>query len=470
MSNITALFLVSFLFAGCANPYPGYWKDDDKNTEPKPAPPIIKSETALARVDILALMRRYETHTVTEDELRTQVLEFIAADTTGWNDADIDNAITGVQHFTKTYQPGFISAPGNGGPALAETADITFTLFTLKNTASNTAGFALTCNDIRIGAVLAAVEEGAYNIEAPWPPFMEMFQSGLDDYTEQTIALYNAFTEEDIQRAVKKYDRLLQSDYDELPLLHSLADTRWSEGPPYNKALLSITSSNSNPLMGRDIVCLAQIMAYHQKPSAPFGEVTYNGVQVGGFRGGEYDERVFFDEMVFEWNGMKSEPRANFLPRVYQDQISALMFQVAAQAGKTWAPNGKSAGVTANNARKALNAFGYQEAAIVNYTDNFNISFLNGQFCQLIKPELQNGRPLYASALNAAADGENAEWVIDNCQVKTVHSPVYYPVEYVHCILGAGSYNAGWYMNGIFGAINEQPSPKYETKLIYRIY
>jgi hypothetical protein len=199
---------VIFLCAGCAVPYPGY-RDEGKTSDSE-KPPLISSETGLARADILALMRRYETHAVTEDELRTQVLEFIASDTTGWNDTDIDTAIIGVQYFTKTYQPGFISAPGNSSPALTETSDITFTLFTLENTASNTAGFALACGDVRIGAVLAVVEDGAYNIEYPWPPFMEMFQSSLDNYTKQTIALYNAFTDEDIQRAVNKYDRLLR--------------------------------------------------------------------------------------------------------------------------------------------------------------------------------------------------------------------------------------------------------------------
>ena len=480
MSNITALCLVIFLFAGCSNPYPGYWKDDDKNTEPKPAPPIIKSETALARVDILALMRRYETHTVTEDELRAQVLSFIASDPTAWIDVDSDDvinddAIIGVQQFTKTYQPGFVAVPANNSPGQESASDITFTVFTLKNTALDRTGFALTCNDIRIGTVLAAVEANRYSIEGPQASsFVDMFLLELDAYIKQTIALYNAFTEADIQLAAEKYERLRQGDYDEPPLPNSLVSTRWGQDFPYNRALMGVTNTSGVFRMGSDIVSLAQIMAYHPKPPAPFSNVMFNGVFIDNFKDRYANTRLFFEDMTFEWSGMKSAPSADSLPLAYQQEISVFMFQIAALAGKTWAVNSTSTAVDARAAQKVLNAFGYAGAAVDPYTGIYTGMYGSiSAYYSFIKPSLLGGGPLYASAVNEAAGGKNAGWVIDNCQVKTAGAPVQYPVEYVHCIPGEAYSGVGWYMNSVFGSagFDLQPdSPYYEMKLIHHIY
>ena len=477
MSNIAALFLVSFLFAGCANPYPGYWNEDDKKPEPKPTPPIINSTTGLERADILALMRQETAHTVTQEELKAQVLSFIASDPTAWIDADIDNAITGVQQFTKTYQPGFIAAP-------AGASDITFTVFTLENTALDSTGFALTCNDIRIGTVLAAVEAGPYSIAGPQSSFfVNMFLLELDAYIKQIIALYNAFTEADIQLAAEKYERLRQGDYDEPPLPNALVSTRWGRGYPYNRAFVSITNYAGNFQMGSDAVSLAQIMAYHQKPPAPLAGVLFGGPQPIEFFRDRYSSdpntRVFFEDMAFEWSGMKSAPVADSLLLAYQQQISVLMFQIAALAGKEW--DGSSTAVPdIYHAQKAIAALGYNAAIVVPYNtgvyfsgpDNSVYKEVN-QYYTHIKPDLQDGLPLYAGAVNEAAGGKNAGWVIDNCQVKTAGAPVQYPVEYVHCIPGEAYSGVGWYMNSVFGSagFDLQPnSPYYEMNIIRNIY
>jgi hypothetical protein len=474
MTKITALFLASFLFAGCAIPYPGYWKDD-KNTEPQPAPPIINSNTGLERADILALMRKETAHTITREELQAQVLSFIASGKTAWidEDADSDDVIRDVQEFTKTYQPGFIAAAAAKSPAPADASDITFTVFTLENTALDRTGFALTCNDMRIGTVLAVVEAGIYSIEGPQSSFISLFLSELDAYIKQTIALYNAFTPADIQLAVEKYERLRQGDYDEPPLAGSLTALRWGQGYPYNRVLISVTHSSGVLQMGSDIVSLAQIIAYHQKPPAPFAEVMFYRVSIDNFNDRYTNTRLLFEDMTFQWSGMKSAPSADSLPLEYQQEISVLMFQIAAWAGKTWAANGTGAAVDALAAQSVLNAFGYRGTAVDPYVGIYTGMYGSvNSYYSFIKPDLLSGSPLYASVINEAADGKNAGWIIDNCQVKNANAPVDYPVEYVHCIPGEGYNDTGWYMNSVFGSAGfDRPpgSPYYESKLIHHI-
>jgi hypothetical protein len=399
----------------------------------------VDSVTSLSRTEALALMHQNKTHTVTQEELKTQVLSFIASDKAGRNVADNTCIITGEQRYTKTYQTGFSSSTANERSATADTdaSDITFTVFTLENDSSDTTGFALACDDVRIGNVLAVVEDGSFDSESP---FMEMVRSRIDAYVRQTIAVYNTVTDTDIQLASEKYGQIQRSlsrssgignyhDYDELPLPNYLVSTRWGQGYPYNRVLMSVTNSSSVLQMGSDIVSLAQIIAYHQQPSVPLMGVLFGGPQPIEFFRDRYstnpNTRVFFEDMSFEWSGMKSAPIADSLALAYQQEISTLMFQIAALAGKTWATNGTSAGVDAYAARNALVAFGHIGATVDPYAGVYTGTYGSiNPYYSFIKPDLLNGHPLYATASNTA--GARAGWVIDNCQVKTANSTAIY--------------------------------------------
>jgi hypothetical protein len=75
--------------------------------------------------------------------------------------------------------------------------------FTTETPDNESAGYILACNDIRIGNILAVVEEGSLDSEEiGW--FTDVVYEGLGEYIDNTIVEYDSISEEEITQALEK--------------------------------------------------------------------------------------------------------------------------------------------------------------------------------------------------------------------------------------------------------------------------
>jgi hypothetical protein len=144
----------------------------------------------------------------------------------------------------------------------------------------------LTSNDIRIGFILAIVEDG--DIEDKDNPFTDIFNAGLIKYIEDTIVIYNDISPEEISDALEKW-------YDTEPEARSLTSrwkgddweatgyesdfnivvsaqikTEWNQFKPYNEyvniertAAQGAPNTSNGYLAGCGPVAAAQLIAYY---------------------------------------------------------------------------------------------------------------------------------------------------------------------------------------------------------------
>jgi hypothetical protein len=265
---ITVSVFFTALFLGCGPFVP----PDVQESAPAESSDPVDPE----RKDALALKHLQVTY-ISEETLACYVMSFISAGykeqgntSPGQSRAVSEQsashaiAITKTTRLTVEVNPGFAetTADKRSARSVVGPGEIPFYIFTLENQNTGETGFALTCGDSRIGAVLAVAEQGEYDDADN--PFLGIFYSCLEAYIENTISVYNGVTKADIENALNKINGGRNAGYPvpDLPVTDvgviddfdyvgekndginnndlCILETEWHQNSPYNDVIMEM--------------------------------------------------------------------------------------------------------------------------------------------------------------------------------------------------------------------------------------
>jgi hypothetical protein len=327
------------------------------------------------------------------------------------------------------------------------------------------------------------VEEGNYDDDHP---FLGIFYTGLNAYIEDTISIYNSITEADIESALNKTSeaRAVASNVPVtdvgklggffptyikkdklLPVTwrQSCREENTNKYIKYNNIIMDVKRPPDGYyyVAGCGPVAIAQIMAFHSKKMIDAGKpAPYLKSQAPGYTDVKYD-----------WPAMIAEIDEKAIRA-----IGVLMYEIGLpeNADSTYTmglikkddekeddnSNKKdkaSTGTSCNNVRFAFRNMGYRDPG---YFAAYKFS--------VVKYYIENEEPVMATGYTAETiilgikipAGTGHLWVIDGCAQMTtkVKDKVTgkevdiedYPLDYVHCNMGWGGLDNGWYISGVF--------------------
>jgi hypothetical protein len=403
----------------------------------------------LDRHDELALLHLVLSHDVSSQELERKVNMFLASDASR-RVGSADSAITGVKKVSITDGKGFSTYSAPSVTSRQESPEIPFYLFSLENYAEKTSGYVLACGDKRLPGIIAVVEDGNFEDEHP---FREVFLANLTGYIMETIEVYNNITEADIAAALKNLeDKQDNSRSVELVIItvvghpSPLVKTKWGQFAPYNKVLKIYGGREVDLPTGCIATAMAQIMAYHEWPSAPLPAVYHPTVGMifdAFINPHNENEIIHFFGMSYEWDKMKENKSASLINLSYRNEIGVLMFQIGCAVDMIYGPGGSIA--SSENVPAAMALMGYLPGPLIDY-----------DFIQIVQ-SISYGLPVCIFA-NSGGGRVGHAWVIDNyiahLAVAEIQPGVFYQelFPFVHCNIGLDGKSDGWYYSGIFNA------------------
>ena len=225
--------------------------------------------------------------------------------------------------------------------------DIKLSLYKLYS--GEKSGFAITCNDLRIGEILVLVEEGEFDGN---DPFIKLVSSNIKAYINETIENWHELKkkkgEEYAQRSV--WEGLVTSEeyeYEKWKVNSKssprfLLKTQWDQDPIYNDVIVKLKGGEFPADCAT--VAIAQIMAYHQYPNNYYGT---NWESFNNFK----NKLVKHFPFAEEWNGKydwwlltwetKAEDIGEDYP-IYRLQIASLMYEIAESCDASYSEEGTS--------------------------------------------------------------------------------------------------------------------------------
>ena len=104
-------------------------------------------------------------------------------------------------------------------------------------------GFAITCNDLRIGEILAIIEEGEFKKDITNDPFMKLIVANIESHVKTTLQNWEKLKKEkDTSRSI--FSDMVESNnyiYSNWNLvngnLENILKTKWNQMDPYNKVI-----------------------------------------------------------------------------------------------------------------------------------------------------------------------------------------------------------------------------------------
>lgn len=234
----------------------------------------------------------------------------------------------------------------------------------------------------------------------------------------------------------------------------NLIKTEWHQGYPYNESCPTEYNKEWDMDMhcptGCWAIALAQVMAYHKKPS--------------NFNGFYYNWDALTENKTITW--YFSEAGYN---------VARLCSDIGATCNMIYTLEGSSTKIS--NAANTARVFGYE-----------NVQINNGYNENLILSELQNQRPIIIRA-SEQPNSEGHAWIIDgaNCtytetDFQNIDNNTFCytsrsDMVYLHCNWGWGwetdsDYNGGFYLSKVFNPHNNTINYdfKYDFAILYNIY
>ncbi|MCL2761648.1 MAG: C10 family peptidase [Treponema sp.] len=451
----------------------------------------------LTREEEIALMHLEEDYSgfiKSPDELTGLVQERLDSATRSEHYQQL--VISKTESFSKTFERGFKTQKGE-----IRTSEVRFYLYTLIDPEAEEGqqpGFALMCDDVRIGNFIAMMPQGDWN--DPDNSFLVMYRASLDGYIQKTIDTFNHTAEADIKAAQEKLTQLEQNARFVLYWDHgkhtsfggNLINTRWNGvgkgttgGVPYNWAVdynvnpNPIPNQSATPLLpqyavGCDVVALAQLVAYHEwfinnngdnapyssiKSPHPYGTIqndrTYFYYPHTGLYTTTPEQQYFADIDYFDWAGMKADVIASNIHLDFKLQVTTLIFQIGCLMGKEFGSEGGSL-TPIELVLNALWELGYASFGIQSSTNGDNFLTATG-----IMRSLNEKKPVYASGVpsHSGMGTVATAWLMDGYKIVMAG---YARTILVHCILENG-YD-GEFNFGIFG------NDIYDMKYITGVY
>jgi len=224
---------------------------------------------------------------------------------------------------------------------------------------NNKKGFAITCNDLRLGQVLAFIEEGEFKSDISDNQFLQLIVSRIEAYVEDTKKKWQELREEhptirSIYEGHKEKDAYKYENWKKLneggnPLL----TTAWDQEYPFNEVVTEVQGCQC--ATGCSSVALAQVFAYHRHFKRHWYKRSYDSY-VDSIRNKVADLRHW--DGSFNWDEMTNEKYKGVskLPRDTALKIGALM-SIIGRMGR--ASYGEETSMATNYMAYCCHWFGY---------------------------------------------------------------------------------------------------------------
>lgn len=288
-------------------------------------------------------------------------------------------------------------------------------------------GYALVCQDKRIGSVLFITRESSFWDEEE-NPFLELFLPYVQSYAENQLKMYYEITETDIKKAVQKQNET-QSKNSAWTVCEEITQaalpTAWKQTSPYNDVITTVKGKNY--FAGCVGVAIAQIMAKHQFP--------------------RYCSLSPYDSEEYDWNKILEKKMVTHNTEE-AFQVGVLLYEVGHYAKLDYQAD--ATGGYSKNVAPCFRALGYKTPKALT---NYNLD--------IIKNSLEDGNPVFVAGYAHKStfsvfglpvfnfyDNGHA-WVIDG-YLKRQNQQTGKIEEYVYCNPGWGSYFNGYYLNTLF--------------------
>lgn len=353
---------------------------------------------------------------ITQDDMENDLLSFIL-NINGTEDSRSKNNNFVIELRDKTQ---FSDVSNISDSRSLEEADENTTeifLYDVYNAEKGSLGFALTSNDLRIGSVLAVVDDCSVDTELA-KPFLNIFAGKLNEY------IYEATHEQESDSRVlqntyinpSNYDYYLDSRVENYGYDRAMLKTKWHQEAPYNKYLCGC-------LAGCAPIAMAQI----------FTQLEYNWQSIKGF----------------DWKSMKSNSDAEKLPTWVQDHIALFIRMIGEGMSADFSPIGTAVSLD----------------KIETYLNNNKFDFIKSYYnSDIVKNSLSSGIPVLCSGYDTfyynngtTIIGNGHAWVIDGyknftCTVKNKKDGKESRItdDFVHCNMGWGGKCNGYYRGSIF--------------------
>jgi len=291
-------------------------------------------------------------------------------------------------------------------------------------------------------------------------PFWQIFLGCLDEYIDETIAIYNSISDLDIEAALTVSNADINRSFnartlDVLPDLVKLnVDSRWRQGEPYNHVLNSM-AGKSNPnnywSAGCAAVAMGHIMAYYEWPLKPPSLIRqsvnilglfhqFSGSPKNNFYDPFSNTNKSFSGITYDWKSMKSQSQWIYPPASpYTEddkknllQIGVLMLAIGDKTGMKYT-DGDGSGASWGSVINGFEAFGYN---IGPEKESYDF--------ERVKNMLKESKPvMMGGSREWLFESSGHYWIIDGYMSTNT-------ADYIFCIPGWGEEGVGWYKSGVF--------------------
>lgn len=236
-------------------------------------------------------------------------------------------------------------------------------------------GFVIVAADDRANAILGYSDTGSFDYNSIPAEIKHWLTSYADQITYIRKAGFaeNTATQTTLDKEVK-------------PLL---GDIQWNQDSPYNDMCPSY-GINTQCATGCVATAMAQVMYYNRWPEKGVGQHTYYPSVLGG-----NPLSADFGATTYDWNAML--PRYDAASsQASRDAVALLMLHCGVAVDMEYST---SSGATSESVPKALvTYFNYDKGVAYRTRDNYS----NSEWDEIIRRELDNGRPIVALGRSSA--------------------------------------------------------------------
>jgi PKD repeat protein len=307
---------------------------------------------------------------------------------------DSEDASLIARHYLLGRQPGLADAL-NESDSVFNVGSVYVVNF------SKARSFVLVSRDSRAWPILAHGEGLFPSDPNLLPPAMIYL---LNSYEEELAELVG--TPDTL--VAKAWQHLAQGagNPESLSSVSPMLSSAWGQGCKYNASCPSDSSATGYYCYHVPVGCVAtalgQIMRYWEYPLSGTGSHSYTHTNYGS-------QTANFGNTQYNWANMPYNPAGS------QTAIPQLMYHLGVSVNMAYGP--ASSGSYASEARAALvNYFGYSASA--SYRQK--ISYSDVQWQNLLRAEIDSGRPVFYGGLDPNGYGGHA-WVIDGYQGQYYH-------------------------------------------------
>jgi hypothetical protein len=170
-----------------------------------------------------------------------------------------------------------------------------------------------------------------------------------------------------------------------------LIQTKWDQNPHYNALCPFDKIANANAVTGCVATAMAQIMKYYNYPTKGSGFHSYNHPKYGTLSAN-------FGSTTYQWNSMPIKVSSA------NSAVATLMYHCGVSVDMNYGVNG-SYSYSSKVAPALKDYFGYSNSAELKERKNFTT---DNQWINLLKQELDAGRPLYYGGAGSNGVGGHA--------------------------------------------------------------